>query len=75
MTSDITVQAHGAPLGSQDTSHPVEEKVMALDLEPDEIYSRALKVVQRAERKLWLLRLKIHMRRAHQKLRDFWVLA
>ncbi|HWC38819.1 MAG TPA: hypothetical protein VG476_09835 [Acidimicrobiales bacterium] len=45
---------------------------MALDLEPDEIYSQALKVVRRAERKMWLLRLKVRMRRVHQKFRDFW---
>lgn len=45
---------------------------MALDLEPDDIYSHALKLVQRAERKMWLLRLKVRIRRGYQKFRDFW---
>jgi hypothetical protein len=57
-----------------DIARPVihRRNLMALDLEPDEIYSHALKVVQRAERKMWLLRLKVRMRRGYQKFRDFW---
>jgi hypothetical protein len=42
---------------------------VALDLEPDEVYSRALNVVQRAERKLWPLRLKVRMSAARSSAR------
>jgi hypothetical protein len=48
------------------------EVPVALDLEPDEIYWHALTVVRHAERRLWLLRLKISIRNARQRLRDVW---
>jgi hypothetical protein len=45
---------------------------MALDLEPDELHSYALKIVERAERRLWLLRLQVCTRERIQKVREFW---
>jgi hypothetical protein len=45
---------------------------MALDLEPDEIYWNALTVVKRAERRLWLLRLQISVRRGLHAVRALW---
>ena len=43
---------------------------MAVDLEPDELHWHALTVVRRAERRLWLLRVKISSRNAFKSLRD-----
>jgi hypothetical protein len=45
---------------------------MALDLEPDEICWHVLKIVKRAERRLWLLRLKARVKRGSHRLRGLW---
>ena len=49
-----------------------EEELMALDLEPDEIYQHALIVVKRAERKLWVLRFKISLMKVIRNLEGLW---
>jgi hypothetical protein len=44
---------------------------MALDLGPEELYSYAVKIVERAERRLRLLRLQVCTRGCIQKVQEF----
>jgi hypothetical protein len=57
--AEMCLQDRTIRLLAQSLSHRGQEDLVALDLEPDEICQHALKVVKRAERKLWLLRFKI----------------